>query len=149
MRLLTALTYYSPHVSGLTVYARRVVRRLAERGHEVTVLTSHYRSDLPRREVVDAATVLRSPVLFPVNKGVVMPLLLAQAAWLAASHDAVHLYLPQFEAGALALLAKLLRRPIVVTYGCDIVLPTRPLQLAFSPLIGWSHTLACSLADKG
>ena len=33
MRILTALTYYAPHISGLTVYARRLVRRLVANGH--------------------------------------------------------------------------------------------------------------------
>ncbi len=38
MRVLVALTYFRPHVSGLTIYVERLVAALAERGHEVTVL---------------------------------------------------------------------------------------------------------------
>jgi glycogen synthase len=49
MRILTTLTYYSPHISGLTVYAARVAKGLVQRGHHVTVITSHYDHDLPRR----------------------------------------------------------------------------------------------------
>jgi len=33
MKILTALTYYRPHISGLTIYAERVCRALAQRGH--------------------------------------------------------------------------------------------------------------------
>jgi hypothetical protein len=40
MRILTALTYYRPYTSGLTIYADRLARAFARRGHEVTVLTS-------------------------------------------------------------------------------------------------------------
>jgi hypothetical protein len=40
MRILTTLTYYRPHYSGLTIYAERLARALAGRGHTVTVLTS-------------------------------------------------------------------------------------------------------------
>ena len=47
MRILTALTYYRPHFSGLTIYAERLARALAARGHQVTVLTSRYDPDLP------------------------------------------------------------------------------------------------------
>ena len=39
-RILLALTYYRPHVSGLSICAERLARGLARRGHSVTVLTS-------------------------------------------------------------------------------------------------------------
>ena len=69
MRIFVAITYYAPHVSGVTVYARRLVRRLTKDGHEVTVLTSRYRDDLPRMEQIDGATVrpLHSPL--PTREG--------------------------------------------------------------------------------
>lgn len=148
MRILTTLTYYTPHISGLTVYARRVARRLVERGHDVTVLTSHFSGDLPMREAVDGAKVVRSPVLVRVSKGALMPLFSWQAARLIASHDVVHLHLPQFEASAVAILAKLLRKPIAVSYQCDIVLPSWWARLLFIRLIRWSHRLTCALADR-
>ena len=50
MRILIALTYYRPHVSGLTIYAERLARGLARRGHAVTVLTSRFAPWLPARE---------------------------------------------------------------------------------------------------
>ncbi len=37
MRILTVLTYYRPHTSGLTIYAERLARAFARRGHQVTV----------------------------------------------------------------------------------------------------------------
>jgi hypothetical protein len=42
MRILIALTYYSPYISGLTFYAVRLANALVERGHSVTVLTSRF-----------------------------------------------------------------------------------------------------------
>jgi hypothetical protein len=49
MRILTALTYYRPHFSGLTIYAERLARALVRRGHSVTVLTAQYSPDLLSR----------------------------------------------------------------------------------------------------
>ena len=49
MKILIGLTYYRPHVSGVTVYAQRLARGLAEKGHEVTVLTSPSRRSFSRR----------------------------------------------------------------------------------------------------
>ena len=39
MRILHLLTYYRPHISGLTIYVERLSRGLAMAGHDVTVLT--------------------------------------------------------------------------------------------------------------
>jgi glycosyltransferase involved in cell wall biosynthesis len=147
MRILTALTYYTPHVSGLTVYARRIVKAMVERGHTVTVLTSHYDHNLPRREVIDGATVIRVPVLFRFSKGVIMPTLPWHAARLTLSHDIVYLHLPQFEASVIAIIARFLaRKPVVTSHQCDILLPSRLLRLVFWPPIALSHRIAASLS---
>ena len=50
MKFLIELTYYRPHTSGLTIYAERLGKALVKRGHQVTVLTSQYQSDLPVNE---------------------------------------------------------------------------------------------------
>ena len=42
MRILTALTYYRPHISGLTIYTERLAKALANLGHDVTILTSQF-----------------------------------------------------------------------------------------------------------
>jgi glycosyltransferase involved in cell wall biosynthesis len=123
MRILTALTYYRPHTSGLTIYAERLARALVRRGHEVTVLTSRYLPELPREEVCDGVRVLRVPVAMRLGKGVLMPALGLVASREVWRHDAVHLHLPQFDAAGIGLRGRLLRRPTVITYHCDLELP--------------------------
>lgn len=147
MRILTTLTYYSPHISGLTIYARRLIRRLVARGHDVTVLTSRFRPDLVPVEVIDGATVRRSPVLMRVSKGVLMPLWPWHAARLIAAHDLVYLHLPQFEASWAALVAKALGKPVVTSYQCDIELPPGLPRLLFTPAMRMSHYLTGKLSD--
>ncbi len=61
MHILTGLTYYRPHTSGLTVYAERLARAFARRGHQVTILTSQDDPQLPRLEEVDGLTIVRIP----------------------------------------------------------------------------------------
>ncbi|MER3484925.1 MAG: glycosyltransferase family 1 protein, partial [Chloroflexota bacterium] len=94
MRVLLGLTYYRPHVSGLTIYVERLGRALAARGHQVTVLTSQYDRALPRDERVDGLRIIRVPVAFRVNKGVVMPTIGYWATRLAREHDVISLHLP-------------------------------------------------------
>jgi len=148
MKILTALTYYSPHVSGLTVYARRVVKAMVERGHTVTILTSHYDHRLPRREVIDGATVIRVPVLFRFSKGAAMPTLPWHAAQQSLSHDVVFLHHPQFEASLIAIIARFLaRKPVVTYHHCDILLPSRLLRMTFWIPIAATHRLSSSLSQ--
>src|SRR5512147_339816 len=128
MKVLIVLTYYRPHVSGLTIYVVRMARALAARGHQVTVLTSQFDPALPREEHADGVRVVRAPVLFRVSKGVIMPTFGAIATRLAGEHDVLSLHLPQFDAWGLALRGRLLRKPVVLTYHCDLLLPPGPFN---------------------
>jgi glycosyltransferase involved in cell wall biosynthesis len=123
LKILIALTYYRPHVSGLTIYAERLARALAERGHQVTVLTSQYDKALPQEERLDGVRIVRVPVLFRVSKGVIMPTFGFVATRLVREHDVLSLHLPQFDAAGLALRGRLMNRPTVLTYHCDLQLP--------------------------
>ncbi|MBX3004018.1 MAG: glycosyltransferase, partial [Anaerolineales bacterium] len=102
MRILTVLTYYRPHTSGLTIYAERLAKALVQRGHEVTVLTSQFEKDLPLEEMQDGVRIRRVPVALRISKGVIMPSL-GRLAWQETrKHDALLLHLPQFDAAGLA-----------------------------------------------
>ena len=63
MNILTALTYYRPHYSGLTIYAERLACALGRRGHAVKVVTSRYDRGLLPQEQQDGVTILRQDVL--------------------------------------------------------------------------------------
>src|SRR4030042_2826176 len=112
MRILTTLTYYRPHYAGLTIYAERLARAFAARGHQVTVLTSRYESNLPPRELRDGVEIIRPKVWLRVSKGVLMPGMLAWAWKMARRADIVHLHLPQLDAAPIAVLCWLLRKPV-------------------------------------
>lgn len=123
MKILTVLTYYRPHTSGLTIYAERMARAFAARGHQVTVMTSQYDKSLPREEWMDGVHVLRVPVAVRISKGVLAPTFGLVATKLVWQHDVVHLHLPQFDAPGVALRARLFGKPAVLTYHCDLQLP--------------------------
>ena len=148
MRILTVLTYYRPHTSGLTIYVERLARTLAKRGHQVTVLTSQYDKSLPREEICDGVRVVRAPVLLRVSKGVIMPAF-GYLAWkLALENDAIHLHLPQFDAAGVALRGRLLRKPTVITYHCDLELPKGIFNRFVNQIIHWMNHLAGVFTHK-
>lgn len=123
MKILQVLTYYRPHISGLTIYVERLSKALVRAGHDVTVLTSQAEKEWPRYEERDGVKIVRVPVLFRVSKGVIMPTLGLYANKYVAATDVLHLHLPQLDAPGFALRGRLLGKPTVLTYHCDLRLP--------------------------
>lgn len=148
MRVLVALTYYRPHVSGLTVYAERLAHGLVRRGHAITVLTSRFHPALPARERLDGVDVVRVPVSAKVSKGVIMPWFPLYAAHFAGTADAVNIHVPQFEAALLAFLARRRRRRVVLTYHCDLRLPTGLFNDVVRASLGPLNHLAALQSDR-
>ena len=147
MKILFILTYYRPHVSGLTIYVERLARELAERGHQVTVLTSHYADSLPREETLDGVRVVRMPVAFRFNKGVLMPGFIPVALREIRAHDVVSIHLPQVEAALATLLARLAGRKPILTYHCDLQMPPVWYGRIVDKLTFWDNMIAGKLAD--
>ncbi|MDX9865329.1 MAG: glycosyltransferase family 4 protein, partial [Anaerolineaceae bacterium] len=148
MRILTGITYYRPHTSGLTIYAERLAKALAKRGHEVTVLTSQFDKELLREEVVEGVRIVRAPVLFRISKGVVMPTFGALASKLVMEHDVIQLHLPQFDAAGVALRGRLLRKPTVLTYHCDLRMPPGLLNMAANQGVLLMNELAARFTHR-
>jgi len=148
MRVLIALTYYRPHVSGLTIYAERLGRALIRRGHQVTVLTSRFDRTLPADETVDGLRIVRPWVWFRVSKGVIMPTIGGWATRLALSHDVLSIHLPQFDAPGIALRGRLLRKPTVLTYHSDLSLPPTLFNRVANRVVDVANHAAANLADR-
>jgi glycosyltransferase involved in cell wall biosynthesis len=146
MRVLFVLTYYRPHVSGLTIYVERLARALAGRGHAVTVLTSHYQKDLPYEENLEGVRVVRIPVLLRISKGVFMPSL-PWCAWREMqAADVVSIHLPQVEAALVTMLARLNGHKPVLTYHCDLEMPPVWYGKLVDRLTFWNNLAAAGLA---
>jgi glycosyltransferase involved in cell wall biosynthesis len=142
MRILVVLTYYRPHTSGLTIYAERLAKALVKRGHSVTVLTSQYDKNLPQEEIVDGVKIIRVPVLFRISKGVIMPRFGPMASKMVKSHDVVQLHLPQFDAAGVALRGRMWKKPTVITYHCDVHMPSGMISWAANQAVRIMNNLA-------
>jgi len=147
MKILTVITYYRTHTSGLTIYAERLAEAFARRGHQVTVLTAHFDPATPREETRNGVRIIRAPVLLRVSKGVIMPTL----GWLAwkyvAENDVVQLHLPQFDAPGFAARARLLGKKTILTYHCDIQLPPGFFNRVVNAVVDFQNHMAGMLAD--
>jgi glycosyltransferase involved in cell wall biosynthesis len=122
--ILQVLYYYTPHCSGVTIYAERLARHLTARGHHVTILASQHDPAYPRDQTVDGVRIVRVPSVLAVSRGVVMPAFLPTAAALIRAHDVVHMHLPVLEAAGIAAIARGLRKRLVLTHHTDLTLNT-------------------------
>ena len=148
MKILIVLTYYRPHISGLTIYAERLAKAFAALGHHVTILTSQFEKSLPREEVIEGIRIIRAPVLFRLSKGVIMPTFGWLASKLASQTDVIQLHLPQFDAAGISLRGRLLKKPTVITYHCDLLLPPGLFNRAANMAVSFMNWLTAIFTHR-
>ncbi|MGB6501342.1 MAG: glycosyltransferase family 4 protein [Thermoplasmata archaeon] len=122
MRIVQVAPFFYPHAGGVESHVRTLAGALAREGHEVTVVTSQYRRDLPALETRDGYRIVRSRslgVLFntPID-------LAAGRTVRGIPADVAHLHYPPpltsfFAARALDGTGV----PVCLTYHCDLYLP--------------------------
>lgn len=128
MRILSVLTYYAPHWTGLTQHAQRVAEGLAARGHTVTVLTTRHSPELVRDETINGVRVVRLQPIARFSRGMIAPAFVLAAARLIAEHDLVQIHTPLPEAPLVGLLCRLQGRPLLMTHHGDVVMPAGPFN---------------------
>ncbi|MBI9045383.1 MAG: glycosyltransferase family 4 protein [Anaerolineaceae bacterium] len=148
MKILVVITYYRPHTSGLTIYAERLAKAFVKAGHQVTILTSQFDQSTPRDEMDEGVRIIRVPVLFRVSKGVIMPSFGWVANRLVLEHDVIQLHLPQFDAAGISLRGRLLKKPTIVTYHCDLKMPPGFLNKAANLAVHFMNHLTARFTHR-
>lgn len=147
MKILTVLTYYRPHTSGLTIYTEHLAEAFARRGHEVTVFTSQFDKTTPLHESRNGVKIVRNKVWFRLSKGVIMPFFGWDVTRYVRENDVVLLHLPQFDAPGVAFRGHLFGKPAVLTYHCDLLMPPGLLNRLANTVIHFQNNMAGILAD--
>lgn len=139
VKILQILYFYEPYTSGLTVYAARLSRELAARGHDVSVLASRHDSSLPIAETTaDGIRVRRIPVAMSLDRAVIMPTLIPVAVAMMRAADVVHLHLPMAETAVLVALGRSMGKRVIVTHHADLVLEGSRLSRVAANIARWS-----------
>src|SRR5436853_602664 len=123
VRIAQVSPWFSPHFGGVESHVRSRSRELARRGHEVTVVTSQHDRTLSAEETVDGFRVIRVRPRFIFMQTPITPRM--RGSLRALSADVVHAHSPpplaSHYAGAVASERGI---PYVVTYHCDVELPS-------------------------
>lgn len=126
MNILVTLTYYYPHWTGLTAYAKRLAEGMVQRGHRVTVLTSQFESNLARDEMHHGVRIIRLPTLMHMSRGVIMPGFVSAVNRLARENDLLQVHTPMLETNLVTRIGLLHGKPTVITHHGDLVMPNNP-----------------------
>lgn len=139
-RILIVSHYYPPHVGGIEIVAYNEAVNLAARGCQVTVLTSKTPGD-PGTGMHSGVRVVRVPAYNGLEKRAIpfplfSPMLLIRL-WQEMRHaDVVHLhdvfYISSF---CVALVARMLHKPVVVTQHVGIVAHPSKLTTAIERMV--------------
>jgi len=148
MKILSVLTYYHPHWTGLTAYAKRLAEGLARRGHEVTVLATQHAAELALEERYQGVRIVRVPPMARVSRGTVAPRFAGVAMRLLREHDLVQIHTPLMESLLVAMLARRARRPLVITHHGDLVMPAGLANRAIEHAVVAMMILAARLATR-
>lgn len=147
MKILTVLTYYYPHWTGLTAFARRIAEGLVARGHQVTVLTSRFRRDLPLEEEHRGVHIIRLPSAFRLSRGQVMPGFISAAHRLIREHDVVQVHTPMLETWLVGVLAHRAGKKMLMTHHGDLVMPAGLWNQFVQKTVGFMLDQGARVAD--
>ncbi|MEP7293260.1 MAG: glycosyltransferase family 4 protein [Chloroflexota bacterium] len=125
LKILICLLYYFPHRTGLTIHVQRVAEELVRRGHQVTVLTARYSSDLPRDDSTmhKGVRIVRLWAPIHLSRGMIMPAYPVALYRLMREHDIVSVHTPAPETAIIAAISKITGKNVVVTHHGDLILP--------------------------
>ena len=124
LKILISLTYYYPHLTGLTYHVQLIAEELTRRGHQVTILTTRYSSELPRDAVMhNGVRVVRLWAPIRISRGLIMPAYPWALLQLLRQHDIVSIHTPMLETALVSLLAGITGRKVIPTHHGDLVLP--------------------------
>ena len=147
MRLLFSITYFSPYISGLTLYVKRLAEALSERGFKSTILCMQYERNLPLTQTINDVKVIRAKPLFRISKGFLSLDWLVKS-WIGVNEtDLVLINLPQFEGFIPAVFGRLFKKKVISIYHCEVELPKGLLNNFIQSLLILSNLLTLHLTD--
>ena len=67
MKILFSLTYYTPYVSGLTLYVKRLAEVLVKKGYQISILTMQFDKNMHVHKIVNGVEVTRVVPIFKIK----------------------------------------------------------------------------------
>lgn len=146
--MLHVLYFYAPYRSGLTIYAERLCRELAARGHRVTVLAARHDPALAENERLDGVRVIRLSVAGSFSRAVFLPALVPGVTRRLRGKGILHLHVPMAEVAVLAAIGRAMGKRVIVTHMADLDLTGSRLERIASASALGSGVIGGRLAHR-
>lgn len=150
MEIAQVAPYFWPHFGGVESHVLALAQYLNKRGHHTTVYTANH-DKLPAREEVFGVDVVRIPQLVNLFTTPVAPAFRRHLKrhLLDSGADVAHIHWPPpFTERFATQAARKAKVPTVLTYHCDLELPSLFGRLAVSLYLRWMAPLALRNARK-
>jgi len=142
IKLLAVLTYYYPHWTGLSQYAKNLSEGLDKEKFVVRVLTTQHDPTLARCEVYGGVTITRVPVLLRISRTLLSIQMFFSLLKEIYETDRVVVFLPFAEVWWVTVVCALLGKPYWLIHNGDLVLPkgwvNRILEFLFFSTTAWA-----------
>ena len=149
IKILFFSPYFYPYISGITQYPFRFFS-----GENIPALTTtcvtfkHEKRLITREKVNDNLSITRMPFIFRLSKGFISPQSLFIFWREAVKTDVIIINLPSFEGIALALIAKIMKKPLVVFLHCEVQLPPSPIKGIINFILNTGVTVQLFFSNK-
>lgn len=146
-RLLLVTDFYHPHWTGISKSVHRLVEAMGGT-FRITVLTVRHDADLPAEEQTECARIVRAAPSLGLSRAQVSLQLVWRAVSLVRNADIVLVNAPNAHIVPVALLAKLMRKRLVIFLQGDLTLPAGLTNRILERVFDLSSYFAFALADR-
>lgn len=150
LKILILSSYHLPNISGITIETQRLAEELQDK-FNITILTSQHQKNLRLKQNLNGVTIKRMPVHFFLGKAPVQLGYLKHLIKEIKEADLVNLHWPYAESFLVALICKLLKKPLVIIHHVDepdfSTMP-QPVGFCASQALHYSHCLSGLVAQQ-
>lgn len=146
MRILFILTYYHPHWTGLTQYAKTLAEGLHRKQHQVRVLTINHQN-LRSEEIINGVTIIRKSPQFRFSRTLISFGFILSLFSQIKQSEIVVVYLPLAEVLLVAFLSRLFNKKLYLIHNGDLVLPKGIINGTIEKFYYFSTELAVKLSN--
>jgi glycosyltransferase involved in cell wall biosynthesis len=147
-KILLTTTFFYPYISGLSLYPYRLAKLLVKAKHSVSVLTFRHQKKLPLKENLSRINIIRLVPHLRITKGLFSFTYPFHTYSQVAKHDLVVLNCPSLENIWPLLIAKVMKKRIIVLYHCDVDCQKDFLLKVASKVVNFVSYLCCLLSQK-
>lgn len=145
-RLLIVSDFFYPHWTGISKSILYLTRAL-KKNLKITIITNQYEKDLPKKEKIEQANVIRCPTSFSFSRTQFSFLFTWKLLKLIPKNDVILINSPCTYILPAAMATKIFKKRLIIFYQGDLILPKNFYNWFIERIFDFTTQIACFLAD--